>query len=223
MPMNAIELLKEDHRVVEDLFGQIEALTPSKFPPILKKIKGALETHAHIEEKVFYPHLLKEGNKDLVDVVREGLEEHDQMKQMLRKVTASSKKDVQFEAKVKVMIEDTRHHVREEENEMFSMVRDQFSGDVLDLLGEKMQAEKDKYQKARGIKPLAAPKGTVTRLIDAAGDLVSGILTPENDNSKASKKTGSKKVINKRSGSRNSNNGQTAGAKKPGKAAAAKK
>lgn len=185
--MDAIELLKDDHRLVDSLFSRIENTTPSKYPPIVKQIKGALDTHAHIEEKLFYPRLLKEGKKDLVDIVREGLEEHKQMKKVLRKVAALTAKNDQYEAKVKVLIENTRHHVKEEENEMFPLVRDQFDAEMRENMGERMQAEKEKYQKANGIKTPQQQKGAVTRLVEAAGEFVSKIMTADGDTKKTSK------------------------------------
>ena len=151
--MDAIELLKSDHQMVDGLFKRIEETTPSKYPPIIRKIKESLDTHAHIEEKIFYPRLKKEGKKDLVDIVREGFEEHKQMKRVLGKVAALTAKNEQYDAKVKVLIENTRHHVKEEENEMFPLVCDQFSSETLEDLGEKLEAEKRKYQKANGITP----------------------------------------------------------------------
>ena len=190
--MDAIELLKDDHRLVDSLFERIEATTPSKYPPIIAKIKGALDTHAHIEEKLFYPRLKKDGKKDLVDIVLEGLEEHKQMKTVLRDVASLTPKNQQYEAKAKVLIENTRHHVKEEENEMFPLVRDQFSSEELQKLGDRMQAEKEKYQKANGIEIPRPQKGVVTRLVEVAGELVSGILTTNGDGKKTPKPSGRK-------------------------------
>ena len=206
--MNAIDLLKEDHRLVEKFFQQIENTTRSKYPAILSKIKDSLDTHAHIEEKIFYPRLKNDGKKDLVDIVREGLEEHKQIKMFLRETALLNSKNDQYEAKIKVLIEDTRHHVKEEENEMFPMVRDQFSSEALEKLGDRMQAEKEKYQKAHNIKPLKVQKakGPISKIVDAVGSAASGLLSEENS---GTRKTKTPKQDKSRSGSTRKNASST--------------
>lgn len=147
--MNAVELLKADHDVVRKLFQDVkEESDDSKHPPIFKKIKAELDAHAHIEETIFYPKLKEEGDKELVDIVLEGIEEHRQMKMFLRQIAELSDDSEQFEPKLKVLMEDTDHHVKEEEDEMFPLVKEQFESDVLSRLGEKMAAEKEKFQAA---------------------------------------------------------------------------
>jgi len=146
--MNAVELLKEDHDVVRKLFQDVKESDESKHPAIFKKIKTELDVHAHIEEVIFYPKLKEEGDKELVDIVLEGIEEHRQMKMFLRQIADLSDDSEQFEPKLKVLMEDTDHHVKEEEDEMFPLVKDQFHSDVLGRLGEKMAAEKEKFKKA---------------------------------------------------------------------------
>jgi hypothetical protein len=74
--MNAIELLKSDHDVVDRLFQKVKATEESEHPPLFKKIYAELEVHMHIEETIFYPHLIAEGNEELVDITKEGIEEH---------------------------------------------------------------------------------------------------------------------------------------------------
>jgi hemerythrin superfamily protein len=198
--MNAIDLLKEDHRLVEYFFQQVEDTTRSKYPAIFSKIKDALDTHAHIEEKIFYPRLKKDGKKDLVEIVREGLEEHRQIKKFLREIAALNQKNDQYEAKIQVLIEDTRHHVKEEENEMFPLVRDQFSSEALDRLGDRMQAEKEKYQKANGIKPprIQKAKGPLAKIFNAMGEAASNMLSAEKDGGPKRSRTGKPKKTSSR-------------------------
>lgn len=194
--MNAIDLLKEDHDVVDALFKRVEDTPPSKHPPIFKKIKNELDTHAHIEEKVFYPALKAKGNKELVDITAEGFEEHSQIKKFLKEIARSTSTEKR-EAKLKVLMEDTRHHVKEEEDEMFPMVKDQFSSDVLNALGEKMEAEKKKFQKAKKIpaRRTQPPKGVVAAILDKATELVAGAFGggPQSATYPKAKKTGGRK------------------------------
>ncbi|HEV7700449.1 MAG TPA: hemerythrin domain-containing protein [Pyrinomonadaceae bacterium] len=169
--MNAIELLKQDHDFVDGLFKQIEDTPPSRHAAIFKKVKNELDTHAHIEEKIFYPTLKKEGDKELQDITSEGIEEHRQIKKFLREIARSTSTEKR-EAKLKVLIEDTRHHVKEEEDEMFPMVDDQFSSEHLNALGDRMQAEKVKFQKAKRIPARREqPKGMVTKMVEKAKEI----------------------------------------------------
>jgi iron-sulfur cluster repair protein YtfE (RIC family) len=144
--MNAIELLKSDHAVVADLFEKVKGSDESEHPRIFEKIKAELDVHAHIEETVFYPKLKAEGNKDLVDITLEGIEEHRQVKMFLKELAALSDDSEKFEPKLKVLMEDVEHHVKEEEDEMFPLVKDQFDADVLDELGAEMEAEKKVFK-----------------------------------------------------------------------------
>lgn len=145
--MNAVELLKADHDVVRKLFQDVKESDDSKHPAIFKKIKAEIDVHAHIEEVIFYPKLKEDGDKELVDIVLEGIEEHRQIKMFLRQLADLSDDSEQFEPKLKVLMEDTDHHVKEEEDEMFPLVKDQFNSDVLNRLGDKMVAEKENFKK----------------------------------------------------------------------------
>jgi hemerythrin superfamily protein len=143
--VNAIELLKEDHEVVSKLFDQVRSTPESKHRALFNKIKAELDTHAHIEETVFYPRLKKDGKKDLVDVTLEGIEEHRQVKMFLEEMAGMRRGGDEFEAKLKVLMEDVEHHVEEEEGAMFPMVKDQFSDAVLERLGKSLENKKIKF------------------------------------------------------------------------------
>jgi iron-sulfur cluster repair protein YtfE (RIC family) len=147
--MNAIELLKSDHAVVADLFKKVKATDESEHPALFEKIRAELEVHAHIEEAIFYPKLKAEGNKELVDITLEGIEEHHQIKLFLRELSSLAAESQKFEPKLTVLIEDVEHHVEEEEKEMFPMVEDQFNADTLDELGAAMEAEKKVFKQTQ--------------------------------------------------------------------------
>ncbi|MBK7933132.1 MAG: hemerythrin domain-containing protein [Pyrinomonadaceae bacterium] len=146
--MNAIELLKSDHEVVAGLFAEVEKTGEDKHPAIFQKIKAELDVHAHIEEKVFYPKLKADGNKELVDIVLEGVEEHHQVKMFLRELDALSTDSEKFEPKLTVLIEDVEHHVKEEEKEMFPLVKKQFDDATLEELGAEMEKEKAAFKRS---------------------------------------------------------------------------
>lgn len=148
--MNAIELLKADHDEVEQLFKQVESSDESKHEAIFQKIKAGLDLHAHIEETIFYPYILANGEEEVRAIVKEGIEEHRQIKMFLKEIAALTADAEKFEAKLKVLMEDTRHHVKEEEGEMFPKVRKQFGDTVLEELGASMEVEKKNFNKAKG-------------------------------------------------------------------------
>ena len=147
--MNAIELLKEDHDKVDKLFQQVKATEESEHSAIFEKINKELEVHTHIEETIFYPRMLEEGDEELQSIVKEGIEEHRQAKMFLRELSALAEDSEKFEPKLKVLMEDIEHHVQEEEGEMFKLVEKQFESSVLEELGAEMEAEKKKAMKSK--------------------------------------------------------------------------
>lgn len=142
---NAIGLLKNDHREVEGLFGAYkDAKDARKKKSIVASICEALEAHTKIEEKIFYP-VVKE-HKDLADMVNEALVEHAGAKKLIRELKNGSPADELYDARVTVLEEYIRHHVKEEEAEMFPKVEET----DLDLveLGERMSAAKERILEA---------------------------------------------------------------------------
>ncbi|MDI1242655.1 MAG: hemerythrin domain-containing protein [bacterium] len=147
--MNAIELLKEDHDKVDKLFQKVKATEESEHRAIFEQIKMELDVHTHIEEAIFYPKMLEEGDEELQDIVKEGIEEHRQAKMFLRELANLSDDSDKFQPKLKVLMEDIEHHVQEEEGEMFKMIEEQFDEAVLQELGKEMEAEKNKAMKSK--------------------------------------------------------------------------
>ena len=150
---DAVELLKADHRKVEALFERAKANEDGNNATTFGKIKEELDLHTHVEETIFYPHLLNNGDKELKKIVREGLEEHGQVKDLLVELTGLSGDSATFRAKLTVLMENVEHHVEEEEGEMFKMVRDQIPEETLERLGSLMEAEKAKVRKRGGPSP----------------------------------------------------------------------
>jgi len=143
--MNAIELLKTDHETVEALFQQVESSDTSEHPAIFAQINAELRAHAHIEETIFYPSLQEEGSDELIEITSEALQEHQQMKTFLGELSVASSDAEKFEPLLTKLIQDVRHHVEEEEGEMFPMVEDEFDEATIEAWGEQMQQEKDRF------------------------------------------------------------------------------
>lgn len=145
-PQSAIDLLKTDHKKVSRLFDQVKANEDGSNVATFKKIKAELDTHTHIEEKIFYPYILEKGDKGLKDMTREALEEHGQAKQVLAELAQIGRDTPTFKAKLTVLMVDIEHHVKEEEDEMFPAVEDRFSEEVLATLGKQLEEEKIQYK-----------------------------------------------------------------------------
>ena len=137
--MNAIDLLEQQHREVEELFEEFEEAgeraTKTK-ERVCREIMNQLTVHAEIEEKLFYPESKQEDTEELL---REAVEEHLAMKRILADMLESDAQDEQFEARVKVLKEQVEHHVEEEEKELFPKVRKALSKEELEDLGDRME------------------------------------------------------------------------------------
>jgi hemerythrin superfamily protein len=117
-PQNAIALLRADHKKVSELFEQYEkARSPEKKGTIVAQICTELGVHAQIEEEIFYP-AVKQALKDK-ELVPEALVEHGSLKSLIAQVEGAEPDGEMFDAKIKVMSEFVKHHVKEEQEEMF--------------------------------------------------------------------------------------------------------
>lgn len=143
--MDAFNLLKQDHRKVEELFSQLESSRGQAKLRVFEQIKMELELHAHIEEKVFYPAL--EESKQTHELVLEAYEEHDVVKKLLRELGRAKTATEEWEAKATVLQENVEHHVEEEENELFTKARAALSQEDIEELGEELAAEKNRKQR----------------------------------------------------------------------------
>ena len=144
--MNAITLLKNDHKTVEDLFKRFEKLGPRAIKTkqdVVERIVRELSIHAAVEEMVFYP-AIREAveNGDVEKMVLESLEEHHIVKWVLWELEQMSPTDERFDAKVTVLMEIVRHHVEEEVEEMLPQSEEVLGKEELARLGEQMAARK---------------------------------------------------------------------------------
>jgi Hemerythrin HHE cation binding domain len=145
--MDALELLKQDHQEVKKLFQQAEGAEGKQKIEVFAKIKKALETHTRIEEGIFYPAM--EKREELKDMVLESLEEHKQVKTLLKEMDALVSDSEKFEPKLKVLQENVEHHAEEEEEgKMFPKVRQLFDKADLERLGQELQSAKGKRSQA---------------------------------------------------------------------------
>lgn len=143
---DAIALLKDDHKVVEKLFKEFEKAGDSAYAKkrkIVDQVISELTTHAYIEETLFYP-TARKAAPDTGEHVLESVEEHHVVAWMLSELADVDPRDERFDAKMAVLMENVRHHVKEEEQEWFPEVRKAMSRGDLKELGAKMEAAKSK-------------------------------------------------------------------------------
>jgi hypothetical protein len=144
----AISLLKKDHREVEGMFDEYEQLEKdAEKLALFSKIALALKVHTQIEEEILYPEERGEVDDDMLD---EAYVEHDGAKKLIAEIEAMKPSDDYYDAKVKVLSEYIKHHVKEEEQPggLFSQAK---KGDEdLDAMGERLKARKDELMAQYG-------------------------------------------------------------------------
>lgn len=184
--MDPFELLKTDHRKVEQLFSQLESASGKRKLQVFEQIKTELELHTHIEEKIFYPAL--EEPEETHDLALEAYEEHAVVKNLLKELGRAKTADDEWEAQAKVLKENVEHHVEEEENELFTKAESALDEEELEALGEQMEAEKARKQRGSTSKRSSAKKSASKSASKAASRSTAA------KRARTSQKTGSKKT-----------------------------
>ena len=156
-PRAAIALLKQDHRTVSALFEEFEKAEEEEQSAIAQRVCQLLTVHATIEEELLYP-AAKEAFEDeeSEDLVNEAEVEHGSAKELIAKIEGMTSEDEHFEATVKVLGEYIKHHVKEEENELFPELKKT----ELDLkeLGGRLSERKYALMEQMGIEEEAEPQ-----------------------------------------------------------------
>ena len=145
MAQDAVALIKADHREVEKLFHEFEDAGDRAYKTkqqLVSQIIKELEVHATIEEEIYYPAVDAKAKKDGKELVAEAVEEHHVVKVLLGELATMSAEDDAFDAKVTVLIENVRHHVEEEEEELLPQSEEILGDEELARLGEEMAARK---------------------------------------------------------------------------------
>ena len=137
--MDALELLDQQHKEIESLFGRLEShdLRRDKKLSVFRRLADLLAIHSTIEENHFYP-LVR--TSDTEELLMESLEEHLAVKRLLADLMKMSIDDEQFDAKVAVLEEQVNEHVKEEREELFPQVQRLLDADQLEAIGQLMTA-----------------------------------------------------------------------------------
>lgn len=144
---DAIKLLKADHKEVSDLLEKYEngRLSKDRKMAVAKQICLALSVHAQIEEEIFYPAAREASIRDSEELLDEAEVEHGSIKDLVGAIEGGSPDDELFDARVKVLGEYVKHHVKEEENELFPKARK--SDMDLEEIGTHLAARKEELMR----------------------------------------------------------------------------
>ena len=148
----ALELLATEHRKVEALFQRYEEEKEGAVDSrgdLAQRICKELTEHTRLEEEIFYPWLREKLDRESTDLIDEALVEHASAKDLIAQIEGAGSVDETYDARVKVLGEYVRHHVREEENEMFPKVAGE--EDELDELGQEMHARRAELREELGL------------------------------------------------------------------------
>ena len=141
--MNALDLMKQDHDRLKQLFADaLKDENPEARASVLHRIRAELMAHEKMEEDVFYP-ALREGGEKAKEIVLEGYQEHHIIEVILDELLEVPEEADHWQAKLKVLRENLEHHIEEEEGEMFKRAKEALGEETLERLGREMQQVKE--------------------------------------------------------------------------------
>jgi hemerythrin superfamily protein len=158
---DALALLRADHEMASELVDKYERgknrMDSDKKEELAQQICEALTIHAQIEEEIFYP-AVREASDEAEEALAEAEVEHDSLKKLIEEIEGGSPDSELFDAQIKVLGEYVKHHVKEEQTEIFRMAREadidlkelahQLAARKAELKGEEMEEEEDEEEAA---------------------------------------------------------------------------
>ena len=158
---NAVEMLREDHQKVKRLFEEFENAEGREKEQIVEKTVRELEIHAALDEEIFYP--AAEEQLDENESIDEPREEHHVVKLLIGELKKMTAEDERYDAKYTVLAESVKHHIEEEESELFPKLEGKIDAEEL---GAEMETRKQELQRqpskrsgARGVKSKSRSRG----------------------------------------------------------------
>jgi hemerythrin-like domain-containing protein len=135
-PKDAIAMLKADHQKVRELFQRYETASDIEAKwTIAEEVFVELETHAQLEENIFYPAVNEEIDAG-PELVKESCAEHETMKKLIQQLRDMGPHSQGFDATFRELLQQVEHHVEEEETEMFPLAEEELEEDMQDLRDE---------------------------------------------------------------------------------------
>lgn len=143
--MNILDLIKTDHRKVESLFAEIDKSdAPHKLQTLFNQLYKELSIHTEAEELTLYPALREYEDTD--DLLEEAEEEHTEAKELLEEIKSLNPSSSEFKERISELKNAVQHHVQEEENNIFSVVRECMDKSELNQLGTEFTEAKSRLQ-----------------------------------------------------------------------------
>jgi hemerythrin superfamily protein len=147
--MDAIKMLKNDHKTVKDLLHEYADAGADAFKvkqEIADRVFAELEVHQALEEEIFYPAVRAKTDEAGKSHVAEGIEEHHVAKILIAELKALTPEDEAFAAKFKVLSENVEHHFKEEEDDLLPDAKNKLGHDGIEVLGEQMDSRRKELQ-----------------------------------------------------------------------------
>ena len=144
MPDDALEFIKQDHDEFRDLLNRYEEIDVDEHDAkkeLIDELIHRVTKHSAMEEEAFYPFVMEQV-PDAEDDIREEIEEHHVVELIMAELIAMDADDEQFDAKVEVFAENLLHHLEEEEEELFPMLREQLDATTLEGLKGNLERAK---------------------------------------------------------------------------------
>ena len=142
--MNALDLLKQDHQRITDLFA--DARTYVDMKRLFASIKSELQAHAHVEQSIFYAEY--EQQEILKDLIEDARAQHKLVTELLDELETQD--GPEFENTFQTLMAEVQLHFSTEENEIFPHIRSLVNGPDLGALGQALESDKIEYQLAHG-------------------------------------------------------------------------
>jgi hemerythrin superfamily protein len=145
--MDVLKFLKDDHDEVKGVFKKLEKAKGAEAKRLWDQLGSMLNLHEEMEETYFYPRLKEAAKTE--DLVLEGYQEHHVLDVLMSEISQLEPSDEAWEPKVKVLQENTEHHIEEEEGELFPKVHKIWDADMRAEVGKQMQQMKAERQKGQ--------------------------------------------------------------------------
>ena len=138
--MDLYDMLREDHREVSRMLGELESITRKRRKALFLEVQDKVKLHFLVEEKHFYPALTHTGVAH--DITLEAYEEHRLVELLLEELDDMNAESDEWVARLKVLKENIERHVREEEDEMFPRAQQSLSEEQAQQIGASIVTEK---------------------------------------------------------------------------------
>ena len=143
--MDVLKFLEDEHDEVKQVFKKLEKAEGATATRLWNQLKNMLTLHEELEETYFYPQLKQEQNTQ--DLVLESYEEHHVMDVLIEEISQLEPSAENWQPKIKVLQENTEHHIEEEEGSLFPKVRKIWDTREREEVGRQMQQRKTERHK----------------------------------------------------------------------------